>query len=112
MSYREKFVTGRREEILAYCRKKKYSEAYTNYWLQHVYCEARTGFPSAAPHHIRTRGAGGDDSPENLLALSRVKHTEIGIIGSLEFAEAHPWLEEKILKALEAPWGGHPCGHF
>jgi len=90
-----------KENVQAYCRRNMFSQSYTDYWLAHLWCEAGTHLPSSAPHHIRTRGAGGDDEPENLLALCRVKHDEIGSIGPREFARAHPWLEKKILAALE-----------
>jgi hypothetical protein len=89
-----------REEVEAYCKKKGFSADYTSYWLEHPFCEARSGQQSAPPHHIRTRGAGWDDWHWNLLALSRAKHQEIEMIGPREFAVRHPWLAAKISKAL------------
>lgn len=89
-----------KELIKAHCKKNKYSEAYAHYWLGHLFCEAKTGVRASSPHHIRSRGAGGDDSPENLLALSLEKHNEIHLIGPWEFAVKHPWLREKINRAL------------
>ena len=40
-------------------------------------------------HHIRTRGAGGDDRLSNLLPLCRVHHTEIHKIGKQTFFEKY-----------------------
>lgn len=39
----------------------------------------------AEPHHIKSRGAGGDDTIENLLPLCRIHHTEIHTIGLKAF---------------------------
>lgn len=33
------------------------------------------------PHHIKSRGSGGDDSPENICPLCRKHHSEIHQIG-------------------------------
>lgn len=93
-------MSNYRELIAANCKREKYSKEYTQYWLDHIFCEAKTGQHSGHPHHIRTRGAGGDDSPDNLLALSLEKHNEIHTLGPWEFAVAHPWLKEKIFNAL------------
>jgi hypothetical protein len=41
--------------------------------------------PPSDPHHYKTRGAGGDDSLENLISLCRKHHNEIHQIGVLTF---------------------------
>ena len=47
-------------------------------------------------HHIKSRGAGGDDSLSNLLPLCRLHHIEIHKIGRKTFA-----LKYKIKKILD-----------
>lgn len=47
------------------------------------------------PHHIRTRGAGGGDSAENLIALCRMHHTEIHQIGQTSFLIKYPHVRLK-----------------
>jgi hypothetical protein len=91
-----------REEIVQYCRLKKFSQEYTTYWLSHPVDEAWSGDMAGPPHHIRTRGAGGQDRASNLLALSPAKHRLIHNIGAEEFAAMHPWLAKKIRAALAA----------
>jgi hypothetical protein len=88
------------DDIILRCARNGWSREYANYWISHQSCEARTGEESVAPHHIRTRGAGGDDHRDNLLALSMEKHRLIHNIGPEEFAEMHPWLKNKIIAAL------------
>ena len=41
------------------------------------------------PHHLKTRGAGGDDSDDNLIALCRVHHVEIHKIGRDTFIQKY-----------------------
>jgi len=36
-------------------------------------------------HHIKTRGAGGSDDPENIIYLCRVHHAELHAIGTEKF---------------------------
>ncbi len=89
-------------DIQQFCKLRGYSAEYTAYWLAHPKDEARTGEFSVAPHHIRTRGAGGGDEAGNLLALSWEKHREIEKGGTTRFCERHPWLRYKIEAALAA----------
>ena len=49
------------------------------------FCEVCMHPPLNDAHHLRTRGAGGDDSPENLMALCRKCHTEWHMIGIKSF---------------------------
>ena len=41
------------------------------------------------PHHVKTRGAGGGDEPENLMPLCRVHHTEIHLTGHAKFVKRY-----------------------
>ena len=92
------------EYVRAHCRTHKYSAAYTAYWLKHLVCECCMN-RSAAPHHIRSRGAGGDDDPGNLLALCTTHHTEAHQLGVGEFGFHHGHLHRKIEAALARPRG-------
>ena len=91
-----------REEITAYCRRWGKTATYEAFWLAHTTCEC-CGNHSAAPHHIRTRGAGGDDDPRNLLALCTTHHTEIHQVGSAEFCGRYPVVAHKVEAALDRP---------
>jgi hypothetical protein len=82
------------DEIRLYCRSKGYSEAYTSYWILHQSCEVcQQIYPawrwraSVVVHHIRTRGAGGQDTAENLLALCRLHHGYVHAMGDLHLAK-------------------------
>ena len=75
-----------REVIRTVCKKRKYSNAYRDYWLEHPKCEVY-GFPTLEPpHHIKTRGAGGKDNPGNLITLCHYHHVEVHKIGRRSFA--------------------------
>ena len=50
------------------------------------------------PAHILTRGAGNDDTENNILALCRRCHQESGQIGLKKFTDKHP----EVLLDLEA----------
>lgn len=43
------------------------------------------GWKPCDAHHLKSRGAGGDDVPENLISLCRRHHTEIHQIGKRKF---------------------------
>ena len=89
------------EEIRKYCRKKGYSTEYAEYWCAHPFCEVvGCNEPSGPPHHIRTRGAGGSDEVENLIALDRLHHIEAHN-GVQTFANEHPEFHDKIFAALD-----------
>lgn len=88
------------DEIAAYCARWKESATYQAFWQRHMRCEC-CGNWSAAPHHIRTRGSGGDDDPRNLLALCTTHHNEIHQLGNREFSERYPVVAAKIAAALD-----------
>ena len=75
------------------------SAACRAYGKQTPYCEV-CGDWQFQVHHIRTRGAGGDDDPRNLMCLCPEHHTEIHRIGNDKFGAKYG-LEERIQKALE-----------
>ena len=90
------------DSIHKHCRKYRYSGAFELYWLDHMTCEIRDCARwSAAPHHIRTRGAGGVDEPINLLALCTSHHGEAHMIGALTFASRYPEIRDKMQAAME-----------
>ena len=89
------------DDIIAYCARKRYSLAYTKYWCEHQRCEVCQAV-SDAPHHLRTRGAGGKDTPDNLLALCTAHHRQAHDAGVRTFAARYPALKGKIDKALGA----------
>ena len=90
--------------VRAHCKQYHYSAEYERYWLAHPYCEVGVADGhvryASAPHHIRTRGAGGDDDSEgNLLALCTDCHTAIHQMGVHTFAARHPSVKAKIRRA-------------
>ena len=91
------------ERIEKHCRTHRYSEEYRRYWIEHPTCEAcrLTGEVrySEAPHHIRTKGAGGKDEAGNLLALCLEHHGRIHAMGVGTFARDYPALAAKIKAA-------------
>jgi hypothetical protein len=91
------------DDIIAYCGRKRYSLAYTRYWTDAMYCEVPgCGSLAEAPHHIRTRGAGGKDDAGNLLALCVMHHMQVHTEGAETFATRYPSLAGKIRAAREA----------
>jgi hypothetical protein len=40
-------------------------------------------------HHVKSRGSGGGDEPENLMPLCRVHHTEIHLTGHSQFVKRY-----------------------
>ena len=91
-----------REDIWSYCVKAHYSAAYAQYAMEHLACEACHG-DSVLPHHIRTRGAGGDDAKENLLSLCGDCHRRIHALGGNRFAFLYPHLRGKLTGAIDRP---------
>lgn len=67
----------------------------------HPWCEVEgcQEPPCPEPHHIRTRGAKGDDEPENLIRLCYVHHSEVHTIGNQRFPAKYG-LESKFEAAL------------
>jgi hypothetical protein len=82
------------------CRAAKYSATYTRFWLAHLRCPL-CGLWSTAPHHIRTRAAGGDDHAINLLPLCATHHAEIHQLGVRGFSERYPGVACAIETALD-----------
>lgn len=56
------------------------------------------GLLASDKHHIRTRGAGGTDDPENIIYLCRSCHSEVHMIGRETFATKYG-LEERMSRA-------------
>ena len=91
--------------IRKYCKQYDVPLILQRYWEDHPHCEVNHCWRwSDFPHHIRTRGAGGTNNHENLLALCTEHHNEIHFRGVKTFAADHPEVEQKILRALEDPW--------
>lgn len=65
----------------------------------HPSCEANCGRVATDIHHIRTRGAGGDDDDSNLLALCWEDHRRIHSLGVKTFGNLHPCLHDKLKSA-------------
>jgi len=61
---------------------------------QKMNCAACGTWWQVSGHHIRTRGAGGDDVPENLIPLCINCHTEIHKIGPTRFKAKWPHLKQ------------------
>lgn len=61
-------------------------------------CVACGAWPSD-PHHVTTKKAGGHDTGDNVMPLSRDCHREVHTIGLVAFTYKYPsvktWLEEK-----------------
>lgn len=68
------------------------------YMDEHPYCEACGELCHGMPHHIKSRGSGGGDGPDNLLRLCWYHHTQIHTIGYIRFTERWPLLYTKIAK--------------
>jgi hypothetical protein len=69
------------EEKLVYCVHRGYAITYYDYWATHPICEICHSQESQPPHHIKTRGAGGEDTEENLLSLCSQHHAMIHAMG-------------------------------
>jgi hypothetical protein len=91
-----------RDEVWDYCKRSHYSAAYAQYAMEHLVCEACHG-DAVLPHHIRTRGAGGDDDAANLLSLCADCHRRIHSLGGRRFAFLYPALRGKLSGAIERP---------
>jgi len=63
-------------DLLALVRKEKCCVGYCT-------CKAEAA-------HVKTRGSGGDDVPENLMPLCKWHHAEQHIIGWQSFKTRHP----------------------
>ena len=77
-----------RHAITRHCRKYKYSAEYTQYWIANPFCLI-CGNYSAAPHHKKSRGAGGGDTSDNLMALCSTHHLEVHNLGKISFMKKY-----------------------
>ena len=70
-----------------------------DYKDSHPLCETGCDqVPWGKPHHIKSRGSGGSDEPENLLRLCWEHHVMIETVGDKRFTEYFPLLYTKIAK--------------
>ena len=91
-----------RDKIISHCVNHGYSKVYMDYWLAHPLCQVCTE-PSVAPHHMKTRGAGGKDTPENLLALCILHDRMIHNCGDIQFGrEVGGAIQAKIMAVKHA----------
>lgn len=60
------------------------------------------GLPNADKHHIITRGAGGQDVPDNWIYLCRAHHSSVHATGRETFFRR--WLLEKRLEVAKAAY--------
>lgn len=47
-------------------------------------------------HHLKSKGSGGEDHPNNLLELCRMHHTEIHQVGMKAFVQKYPKIEDEL----------------
>lgn len=59
-------------------------------------CSVCHSHGTTVAHHIKSRGAGGDDVEENLIPLCHVHHSEIHQIGRRSMLNKYPWLSEYL----------------
>lgn len=89
------------EAIKTYCKRKKYSKEYAEFWCNNRFCEC-CRMPSSAPHHIHSRGAHGNiDDDWNLLNLCLEHHNMLHAVGEDYFIKKYPGLKDKFKKAKE-----------
>ena len=69
-----------------------------DYLEQHEWCEACGGKSAMCVHHIKSRGSGGKDDDDNLLALCYECHTAIHSGGPSKFCAKYPQVYPKISK--------------
>lgn len=96
----------RTDLIRAHCKKYHYTKEYEVFWLRNPYCQLLFCHSwSDPPHHIVTRGAGGNDEPENLVALCTLHHNEVNNNGWKTFADKYFEIRDKFYQAhkIEVP---------
>ncbi len=83
------------------CKKSKRIEDIRLLETYHdMECAACGDWQNVSGHHIKSRGAGGHDIPENLIPLCIRCHTEIHMIGPTKFYQKYPKLRiGSLLKA-------------
>ena len=81
-------------------KRIKPNQKLYDYMDAHPFCEAcgTQVSPSALPHHIKTRGSGGNDETENLLRLCYDCHYFIahGLPGIAGLVAQYPHLYNKV----------------
>lgn len=70
--------------------------------MQCVVC----GTTPCDPDHIRTKGAGGHDHPQNLWALCRTHHQERHKIGIWTFVFTYPHIKDELYERGWEKFGG------
>ena len=73
---------------------------------KHPYCMV-CGTMATDRHHIKTRGAGGDDSEENGISLCRIHHIHVHSMGWRRFAKEHGLedaFEAVMKKEVDSGW--------
>jgi hypothetical protein len=76
-------------------KKQRWSKSYTQYWVDHPWCEV-CGDMSSAPAHIKSRGSGGDDSKDNLISFCLPCHTRQHLEGWGWVKFSTPHLRRKL----------------
>jgi len=54
------------------------------------------------PHHIKSVGAGGDDTPDNILPLCRIHHSEAHTIGRKSFYYKYKPIIDNFRKSIKS----------
>ena len=57
------------------------------------------GYSQSQPHHVTSRGAGGDDVAENLMPLCMWHHIEIHKIGLSSMSDRYPTIKRWLILA-------------
>jgi hypothetical protein len=73
-----------------------------DYIKHNLPCVACTKFPDETDicaHHVRTRGSGGHDIPENLMPLCKSCHVKIHAIGTNAMAKQHESVKKWLILA-------------
>jgi len=58
--------------------------------IECLVCSYKT---STVAHHVKTKGAGGDDVEENLMPLCHIHHAEIHQLSLTRFTEKYPMVK-------------------
>jgi hypothetical protein len=56
------------------------------------------GITQSHAHHVKTRGAGGDDVETNLMPLCIKHHNEIHVLGNTRMAEKYPVVKSWLIR--------------
>lgn len=74
--------------------KRKKDRDLLDTYHDHV-CAVCGRWDGVVGHHIKSKGSGGDDVAENLLALCQKHHNEIHFIGTIKFNKKYNLQGEK-----------------